>query len=94
MEYAAPQTVEEAVELLRGDGAEAFALAGGTDLLAQLRAGRVSVDRVVDLKKIPQLREIAVDESGYRVGAAVSGAELGEHGALVADWPGVVEAAE
>ena len=92
MHYDAAQTVEEAVELLSGERGQVFALAGGTDLLAQVRSGRIAPGRVVDLKKIPELREIVVDEDSYRIGAAVSGAELGEHSALAADWPGVVEA--
>ncbi len=93
MRYDAAQTVEEAVELLRGEKGQVLPLAGGTDLLAQVRSGRIAPGRVVDLKKIPELREIVVDEEGYRIGAAVSGAELGEHSALASDWPGVVEAA-
>jgi CO/xanthine dehydrogenase FAD-binding subunit len=47
---------------------------------------------VVDLKAIPQLRGIAADAGGFRVGAATSCAEIGEHPALGKAWPGVVEA--
>jgi carbon-monoxide dehydrogenase medium subunit len=94
MHYEAAQTLEEAVMLLGRAEGGAFALAGGTDLLAQIRVGRIAPQRVVDLKRIPELREIVADEEGYRIGAAVTGAELGEHSELVADWPGVVEATE
>ena len=94
MRYEVANTVEEAVDMLGRSEGEVFPLAGGTDLLAQMRAGRVAPQGLVDLKRIPELREIVVDEEGYRIGAAVSGAELGEHPDLGADWPGVVEATE
>jgi carbon-monoxide dehydrogenase medium subunit len=69
-------------------------LAGGTDLLVQLRAGLVEPDLVVDVKHIAEMREITEEEGGFRIGAAVSGAELGECAALCAAYPGVVEGAE
>jgi len=94
MQYDAAETVEEAVHLLSRGENDALPLAGGTDLLPQVRTGRIDPARVVDLKRIPELREIVESDDGYRIGAAVSGAELGEHPGLVADWPGVVEAAE
>lgn len=94
MEYHRAETVEEAVKLLAEGGVDTRVLAGGTDLLAQMRAGRVRPQRVVDLKRIPELRRIEEDEDGFRVGAAVSGAEMGEHPTLGQHWPGVVEATE
>ena len=60
----------------------------------QLRAGVIEPELVVDLKKIPELHEITAENGGYRVGAAVSGAELGEHPEVRRLWPGVVEAVE
>ncbi len=92
MEYRSPGTVKEAVELLAAHNGAAYVLAGGTDLLVKLRAGMVAPQVVVDLKAIPQLRGIAADARGFRVGAATSCAEIGEHAALGKAWPGVVEA--
>ena len=94
MRYEAPDTVDGAVALLAGARGEARALAGGTDLLVQLRAETIAPELVVDLKRIPELRNIAAENGGFRVGAAVSGAELGEHPEVRALWPGVVEAFE
>lgn len=93
MEYQSPGTVEEAVSLLAGASGTPKVLAGGTDLLVQLRSGFVEPDLVVDLKRIDALTSVTQDASGFRIGAAVSCAELGEHAALSAAWPGVVEAA-
>lgn len=68
-------------------------LSGGTDLLVQMRSGRIEPEIVVDLKRIPEMRNIMHESGGYRIGAAVSGSELAEHAELAAEWPGLVEAA-
>jgi carbon-monoxide dehydrogenase medium subunit len=93
MRYEAPETVDAAVALLAKEAGLARVLAGGTDLLVQLRSGTVEPDLVVDIKRIPEMHRIVAEAGGFRIGAAVSGAELGEHAALRAAWPGVVEAA-
>ncbi len=94
MRYEAPETLDAAIGLLAGEPGVARPLAGGTDLLVQLRSDLIEPDLIVDVKRIPELRRIDAEDGGFRVGAAVSGAELGEHEALGAAWPGVVEAAE
>jgi carbon-monoxide dehydrogenase medium subunit len=91
MRYEKPTTVEAATALLAGQGARV--LAGGTDLLVQMKARVLSPDVVVDIKGIEATREITKDASGYTIGAAVTGAELKEHPTLSKDWPGLVEAA-
>ena len=92
--FAAPTTVAEAVQLLANASGVARVLAGGTDLLVQLRSGILKPDLIVDTKRIPELRAITTEGGGYRIGASVSGAEAGEHAPLSKDWPGVVEAVE
>ncbi len=94
MRYEAPQSVDDAVRLLAGDGPRGRVLAGGTDLLVQLRSGAVAPELVVDIKRIRETREIREEDGRLIIGAAVTGAELGEHAAAKAAWPGVVEAAE
>ncbi len=94
MRYEAPETLDAAVALLAGEAGVARPLAGGTDLLVQLRFGMVEPDLIVDVKRIPELRRITAEGGGFRIGAAVSGAELGEHPDLGKAWPGVVEATE
>ena len=93
MRYEAPESVEGAVALLSAATGEARVLAGGTDLLVQMRADVVDPDLIVDIKKIPETRAITEDRGGWRIGAAVTGAELKEHPRLKQAWPGVVEAA-
>ncbi len=94
MRYEAPETIDAAVALLAGADGTARVLAGGTDLLVQMATDLVEPELVVDVKRIPELREIVAEDGGFRIGAAVSGAELGEHAGLRAAWPGVVEAVE
>ena len=89
MRYEAPETIDAAVALLAGADGEARVLAGGTDLLVQMAADLVEPALVVDVKRIPELCEITSEDGGFRIGAAVTGAELGEHAELRAAWPGV-----
>jgi carbon-monoxide dehydrogenase medium subunit len=93
MRYEAPESLEAAVALLAGANGDARVLAGGTDLLVQMRSDIVEPGLIVDIKKISETRSVARERGGWRIGAAVTGAELGEHAALKRDWPGVVEAA-
>lgn len=92
MRYEAPNTLEDAARLLAAESGRARALAGGTDLLVQLRSGVEEPDIIVDLKRIDGMLEIRQDDGGYRIGACVPSAAMGEHPGLVQLWPGVVEA--
>jgi carbon-monoxide dehydrogenase medium subunit len=93
MRYEAPDSLDRAVALLADAIGETRVLAGGTDLLVQMRADVVGPELIVDIKKIPETRVVAEDKGGWRIGAAVTGAELKEHPRLKQVWPGVVEAA-
>ena len=93
MRYEAPDSVEGAVALLSGATGDARVLAGGTDLLVQMRADVLDPELIVDIKKIRETRTVTEEKGGWRIGAAVTGAELKEHTQLKKAWPGVVEAA-
>lgn len=93
MRYEAPTTLDQAVALLAAAGAGGRVLAGGTDLLVQMRTDVLEPAVVIDIKGIGELRQITEDGGAFRVGAAVTGAELKEHPKLRLVWPGVVEAA-
>jgi carbon-monoxide dehydrogenase medium subunit len=58
-----------------------------------MRSDIVDPELIVDIKKIPETRAIAEEKGGWRIGAAVTGAELKEHPRLKQVWPGVIEAA-
>lgn len=94
MRYVKPKDVAETVKLLQDEQGPTRILAGGTDVLVQLKAGLFEPDLIVDIKQLENIRKITPENDGYRIGAAVSGAELGEHEGVVALWPGVVEGCE
>jgi CO/xanthine dehydrogenase FAD-binding subunit len=91
--YEAPRTLPDAIALLSAaNGDEPRALAGGTDLLVQMKSGHVEPGVVVDLKRIPELTTLALGPEELRLGAAVCAAEIREHAEVRELWPGVVEA--
>lgn len=93
MRYEAPNSIDQAVALLVKESGDARVLAGGTDLLVQMRTDVLDPVLVVDIKGIAEMRQIKEEAGGFRIGAAVTGAELKEHAKLKSVWPGVVEAA-
>ena len=93
MRYEAPSSLDQAVALLAAEAGDARVLAGGTDLLVQMKTDLIEPVLVVDIKGIAETRQIKEEGGGFRIGAAVTGAELKEHPRLKAMWPGVVEAA-
>jgi CO/xanthine dehydrogenase FAD-binding subunit len=93
MRYEAPDSLGRAVALLSAEPGEARVLAGGTDLLVQMKTDLIEPILLVDIKGIAETRQIKDEAGGFRIGAAVTGAELKEHPKLKATWPGVVEAA-
>lgn len=93
MRYESPDTLEAAVKLLASAKGQARVLAGGTDLLIQMRGGRVEPELLIDVKGIKEMTSIVEENGAYRFGAAVSSMQLMEHAAFSKAWPGVTEAA-
>ncbi|WP_425101873.1 FAD binding domain-containing protein [Tropicibacter sp. S64] len=95
MRYHSPTSFEDAWGIAAAASGVTRFLAGGTDVLVQMRAGMVLPDDLIDLKKIAGVSDIArTEDGGWRIGIAVPGIALGAHAALKADWPGVVEGME
>ncbi len=93
-EYVAPTTLEDAVRLMAEKGPKAKALAGGTDVLVQLRGGRFQIDRLVDVKNIPEMNEFSCSESdGLTLGAAVKCAIIYEDAEVQRLYPCLVDSA-
>src|ERR1700690_347321 len=91
--YLSARTLDEAIRAFAAAGSAARILAGGTDLLVQMRAGVLKPGLIVDIKKIAEMTAIEqTKDGGFRVGAAVSGMELAEHKSFGKVWPGVLEA--
>jgi len=94
IDYAAPKTLNEAIAILNDKGARAGLLAGGTDVIVQVREHRRDLDVLVDIKRIPEVNELAYDPvKGLRLGAAVPCYQIYEHAAISKAYPGLVDSA-
>lgn len=95
MEYVAPTSLDDAIQLARDATGSVRYLAGGTDVLVQLRSGLHQPDLVIDLKRIPGMLDVVrTADGGWKIGAAVPGSQLGAIAELRQTWPGVIEAIE
>lgn len=88
-------SLEEAVSLLQKHKGASYVIAGGSDLMGGLK-DHIWMDypeAVINLKTIPGLKEIRVDEAGLHLGALVTLTEVSESAAVKSDWAGLAEAA-
>lgn len=90
-EFDSPQTLSEAVAVLAKHNGSARCLAGGTDLIDHIRTGRMTPERVVDVKKIPELNVLELTAQGLRIGAAVSCARIYEHEGIVHRYSAIAD---
>ncbi len=75
-----PTSMKEAVDLLAKHGGKAKVLAGGTDLVVLMRAGKVTPDVLVSLNRLDELRHLSFNpDDGLRIGALVTHSELMEN---------------
>jgi CO/xanthine dehydrogenase FAD-binding subunit len=92
-QYLAAKTIDEAVDAHAKANGSARFLAGGTDLLVQIKSGIRKPNLVIDIKKIVELNSIKeISENEFVVGASVSGANLNRNPKFAKLWPGVLEA--
>ena len=92
MIFVKPNSENEAVNLLYKSSGLTRILGGGTDVLVQMRSGIIEPELIVDIKNIPGIREIRKINSGYEIGAAVSGSEFNNYPGLKEFTPGIAEA--
>ena len=94
VDYASPSSVGEAVDLLAERGDRACMMAGGTDVIVQLRTGIREADLVVDVKNIPELNEISYDrKTGLTLGAAVPCYQIYNNADVKQAYPGIIDVA-
>jgi CO/xanthine dehydrogenase FAD-binding subunit len=92
-DYAAAHTVEEAVSLLSRSRDGARVLAGGTDLLVQLREGRTGASLLVDIKSIPEANQLSYSaDTGLLLGASVPCFRIYNEPAIAEAYPGLIDA--
>jgi CO/xanthine dehydrogenase FAD-binding subunit len=93
LDYAAPQSMDEAVALLSQHGDQARVLAGGTDIIVQVREGRRRVALMVDIKGVPEVNQVLYTPGqGLIIGAAVPCYRIYGHAEIAAAYPGIIDA--
>jgi carbon-monoxide dehydrogenase medium subunit len=92
-DYVAAKTVDEAVSLLASKGSQARVLAGGTDLIVQLREGRRQLELVVDIKNVPEANALSYNpQSGLLLGAATPFHRVYGDPTIAKAYPGLMDA--
>ena len=91
MEYAIPQSVDEALSILNSKPNSAV-FAGATDLIPQIRGGRPEPGLIVDLKNIPSLVNLSFSNGTLKIGAATPVAKIKNNAKLTKEFPGLSEA--
>ena len=89
--YETPKTAQAAVALLAAATGPVKVLAGGTDLIVQMRAGVQKPGLLVDVKHIAEMTTVSNDNGAWRIGAAVACMKLTEDKAFAQAWPGVID---
>jgi len=89
--YSAPTDLAEAFQLLDEFGDDLRPLAGGTDLLPQLRSGKFAARMVMDIKRIPEMMSLRRDGDRVTIGAGMPCADLYESDECKSAFPGVVD---
>lgn len=91
--YIAANTIPEAVALLDEKGESARILAGGTDLIVQVREARRDVDWIIDIKSIPEVNALDYNaDTGLTLGAAAECYKIYADDAVCNAYPGLIDA--
>lgn len=93
-DYAAPRSVDEAISLLSAGNGNVGVLAGGTDLIAQLKENRRKIDLLLDLKRIPEATALTFDEAGLHIGAATPCSKIYTSEVVKSRYPALVDCTE
>ena len=91
-EYVLVSTSSEVISLLSDTGKKIKILNGGTDLITQLSDGRVEPDIVIDIKAIPEVNEIRIDDKGIFIGSAVTCLTLCRNAEIKKTYSGLFDA--
>lgn len=91
--YHEPSSVDEATKLMGEIGAEASVLAGGTDLLVNMKMGKTAPKHVVSLSRIQELKGIRKEQGALALGACLTAGELKEQEEIKAEFNGLCQSA-
>ena len=91
-EFVAPRTLAEAIQAMASADGNARALAGGSDLIDQMRVGRRTPSLVVDIKNVPEMQRLEyVPGEGLHVGTGVSCTATANYPAVGEHYPPIKE---
>ena len=91
-DYRAPRSIAEAARILAGEGPRAMLLAGGTDLLPNMKRRQQTPATLVALRDVPELKTIA-NGSGLKIGAGVTLADVARNEPVREKYAGLMQAA-
>lgn len=91
IDYLAPKSVAEVAGVLQERGDRARILAGGTDVIVQLREHRRDCDVLVDIKHVAEVNELALDPKGLTIGSAVPCYRIYENKEIARIYPGLID---
>ena len=91
--FAQPQSLDQVTSLLSQEKVGYSLMAGGTDLLDEIKNKIIAPEVVIDLQSIPDLSAIKMDKNHVSIGAMTSVADLAENPIIKESFPGLVEAA-
>ena len=90
-EYEAPTTLNQALALMDQHNGHVRPLAGGTDLIDQMRLGRLSPSVLIDVKKVCELNVLEAGPDGLRIGAAVPCYRIYNHSTIVEQYSALAD---
>ena len=93
-QFVAPRSLADALAVMSSADGQVKPLAGGTDLIAQMKEGRPRPAVVMDVKRVPEMLRLEYSPAdGLRIGAAVSCADVAGHTELAERYPAIRDAA-
>ena len=92
-DYENPKTLSETFELLNKYGDDSRLIAGGTDLIVQMRIGRRTPKVVINTKAVDEMNELTCNSSGLTIGAAVPCYKIYQTPEIISMYPGIIDSA-
>jgi len=94
LQFINPSSIQEASQLVQTNGVSALLIAGGTDLLDEIKEGVERPDKLISLIELEAMQGIALTSSGLEIGASTTLAEISSHTTIVGDYAALSQAAE
>ncbi len=90
--YARPETLDDALHFLKAHGADTRPLAGGTDVMVDLRSGDLNPPYLLDISRLKELQGISLTSEGLSIGAGVTIAEIYTSSLVAEHAPSLIKA--